>query len=137
MKILLGIKLILFIIFYIFVFVFTNETINNGYIYSSMFIAFSCFIALVTCFKYDIIKLIFEKAKKYKLIYSSIVIFMFFLVINLIYSIVPQFCNIHDWADLIYNEVDNTQDNFLALVFLPVWYDDIDISKMTLIEAVF
>ena len=137
MKILLGIKLILFIIFYIFVFVCTNETINNGYIYSSMFIAFSCFIALVTCFKYDIIKLIFEKAKKYKLIYSSIVIFMFFLVINLIYSIVPQFCNIHDWADLIYNEVDNTQDNFLALVFLPVWYDDIDISKMTLIEAVF
>ena len=137
MKVLLGIKLILFIIFYIFVFVFTNETINNGYIYSNMFIAFSCFITLVTCFKYDMIKLIFEKARKNKLIYSSIVIFIFFLFINLVYYFVPQFCDIQDWANLIFNEVENIQENFLALVFLPVWYDDIDIAKMTLIESVF
>ena len=137
MKVLLGIKLILFIIFYLIVFVFTNKTINYGYIYSSMFIAFSCFMTLVTCLKYDVIKLIFEKEKKNKLIYSCIVIFIFFLFINLIYFIVPQFCDIQDWADLIYNEVDNIQENFLALFFLPVWYDDIDIAKMTLIETVF
>ena len=137
MKVLLGIKLILFIIFYISVFVFTNETINNGYIYSNMFIAFSCFITLLTCFKYDMIKLIFEKARKYKLIHSSIVIFIFFLFINLIYFIIPQFCDIQDWAHLIFDKVHNIPKNFLALVFLPVWYDDINIAKMTLIESVF
>lgn len=137
MKIVLGKRLILFIIFYLFVFVFTNKTINYSYIYSNMFVAFSCFMTLVTCLKYDVIKLIFEKAKKNKLIYSCIVIFIFFLFINFIYFIVPQFCDIQDWADLLYNEVDNIQENFLALVFLPVWYDDIDIAKMTLIETVF
>ena len=60
MVISLILRFVLLIIFYVAIFVFTSETMETAYWFSSMFIAFSCFLALVTCFKYDAFKSVVE-----------------------------------------------------------------------------
>ena len=137
MKILLGLRVILLIILFTIVFLVTNETITFAYWYSDVFILFTCFLALITCFKYDAIKYIFEKVKKHKFIFATIVVIAFFTLVNLIYYFVPQFCEIDDWNNHISAHSENEAEVLLSFAFLPEWYSDINVFNMTLLETIF
>ena len=137
MVISLILRFVLLIIFYVAIFVFTSETMETAYWFSSMFIAFSCFLALVTCFKYDAIKTVLEKAKKHKYIYAIGIVIAFAILINLIYYIVPQYCEIEDWQYLVYMGSENEKDKLLAFIFMPYFYDELNILKITLAEGIF
>lgn len=137
MVIALILRFVLLIIFYVAIFVFTSETMETAYWFSSMFIAFSCFLALVTCFKYDAIKTVLEKAKKHKYIYAIGIVIAFAILINLIYYIVPQYCEIEDWQYLVYMGSENEKDKLLAFIFMPYFYDELNILKITLAEGIF
>ncbi len=137
MKILLGLRVILLIILFTIVFLVTNETITFAYWYSDVFILFTCFLALITCFKYDAIKYIFEKVKKHKFIFATIVVIAFFTLVNLIYYFVLQFCEIDDWYSHISSHSENEVEVLLSFAFLPEWYSDINVFNMTLLETIF
>ena len=106
--------------------------------HSNVFILFTSFIALIICFKYDVIKYIFEKVKKHKFIFSLIAIIVFFAIINLIYYYVPQFFEIQNLNYLDYIEEDDGLEIAKSFVFLPEWFDaDLNVFTMTLFESIF
>ena len=130
-------RIVLLIILFAIVFFITNGTIKFAYWLSNVYIMFTCFLALIICFKYDALKYIFEKLKKRKFLYSTLVIIGFFALINLIYYFVTKNYVIDDWYDLYYIQSKNAQKLLLSFIFIPEYYSDINIFKMTLLEAVF
>lgn len=130
-------RIILLIILFVIVFLITKGTITFAYWYSTVYIIFTSFLALLICFKYDALKYIFEKTKKRKFLYSTIVIISFFVLINLIYYFGPKNYVIDDWYDLYYSQSKNAEKVLLSFIFIPEYYGDINILKMTLLESIF
>lgn len=136
MGILLSLRGIGFFIYTGLVFGLTQETIFTVRYNSNIHIAFICLLAIVMCFKYDIIKIIFETCKKYKLIFSMIVIIVVFALINLLY-IIPLDFEPKNWLDMAYNGETHLAKEIDHFIFLPEFIDTLNIFNMTLIESIF
>lgn len=106
----------------------------NGYALSNLHIAFIIILALLTSFKYNILKVKIESKDKNKFLKCAIIIIAMFTIINAIYFIIPKYYEINNWFLTNYESVDKS---LIDLIFIPKYYKSLNIFKMTFLETIF
>ena len=107
---------------------------KDSYILSNLNIAFIIFFTLITSFKYNILKENIENENKNKFLKCTIIVIISFIIINAIYIIVPKCYEINDFL-IIDDELHKLR--LMDFIFLPKYYEDINILKMTCLETIF
>lgn len=113
---------------------FNNSIIFTKNALSKMHIAFIFLFVIIITFKYDLIKNKIESKSKFKYAFCVAYIILFFTVINAIYSFLPNFLNIQNWY---LTEYTNSEEMFLDFIFLPKYYNTLNVKKITIYESIF
>lgn len=129
-------KLIILLILMFFFFANGASVITNGYVLSNMHIVFVLMFSIIVSCKYDVLRFFIEKKEKNKYFWCMIFIILFFAIINLYFIFMPQRYDINNWFYTYYNS-DFSESEMLDFMFLPEFYDSINIFKMTLLESIF
>lgn len=130
----LVIKAIILCIILLLCFNVDNSIIFNGYALSNMHIAFILCFAIITSYKYYIFKLCIENRSKNKFLKTAIFLIIFFIIINVIYIIVPKNIEVNNWME---NLSRGQEIKLRDFTFLPYYFNTINILKMTAIETIF
>ena len=104
--------------------------LTRGYHYSNIILGFIFTFTIITSIKYCILRYSFESKSKHKSFYSIAIIIVFFIVLNGIYTLVPNYYQVKDWYE--------TQ-SLADFILLPKYYNilGINILKMTIYESIF
>lgn len=129
-------KLIILLILMFFFFANGAGVITNGYVLSNMHIVFVLMFSIIISCKYDVLRTFIEKKRNNKYFWCMIFIILFFAIINLYFIFMPQRYDISNWFYTYYNS-DFSSSEMLDFMFLPEFYDSINIFKMTLLESIF
>ncbi len=110
--------------------------IRNGFVLGNMHIAFVFALAIITSCKYNVIKYYLESKKKNKYIYAIIATLLFFALINIAPIFLTEGNSINNWLLSDYNKY---QDDIQIrdFMFLPIYYNSLNILLMTICETVF
>lgn len=111
-----------------------NSMIFNGYALSNMHIAFTLCFAIITSYKYYVLKSCIESKSKNKFLKTAIFLIFFFIIINAIYIIVPKKVEVNNWMENIKRGQETKLKDF---AFLPYYFNSLNILKMTTIETIF
>ena len=108
--------------------IFTSNTLSR------MHIVFIFLFTIIITLKYDLIKDKIEIKSKFKYAFCVAYIILFFTVINAIYSFLPNILNTQNWYLTEYN---NSEEMVLDFIFLPKYYNTLNIMKITIYESIF
>ncbi len=112
----------------------SSTLIYSGYSLSKLHIVFVAIFSIIISVKYCILGKIVEGKGKKKFISCIILILGIVIAVNLVYKLVPNYISLNNWYVSEYKGADN---QFVDFMFLPKYYDSLNVLYMTLFETVF